>query len=95
MRIDERIDRYDNIELAEMIDRYVRGEKARAIYKRRLIDRVKFEALAEEFDTSVRNVQNIVYSNTYNITQKPRALTLSVFCLKKYQEIFKNVLTFV
>jgi DNA-directed RNA polymerase specialized sigma24 family protein len=44
-----------------MIDRYVRGEKARAIYKRRLIDRVKFEALAEEFDTSVRNVQNIVY----------------------------------
>lgn len=61
MRIDERIDRYDNIELAEMIDRYVRGEKARAIYKRRLIDRVKFEALAEEFDISTRNVQNIVY----------------------------------
>lgn len=61
MKIDERIDRYDNIELAEMIDRYVRGEKARAIYKRRLIDGLLFDELAEEFEVSTRYAQTIVY----------------------------------
>ena len=37
------------------------GERNRAILHRRLIDGVKFEALAEEFDLSVRQTKNIVY----------------------------------
>lgn len=57
----EKIDSYSNYELAEMIDRYVRGERARAMLKRRLIDRVRFERLAEEFDVSTRHCKNIVY----------------------------------
>lgn len=61
MRVDEQIDRYDNYERSALIDRYVKGEMARAIYKRRLIDRIKFEDLAEEFDISTRHVKTIVY----------------------------------
>lgn len=57
----EKIDSYSNYELAEMIDQYVRGERARAMLKRRLIDRVRFERLAEEFDVSTRHCKNIVY----------------------------------
>lgn len=33
----------------------------RAVIKRRLLDGVLFEPLAEEFDISVRTAQNIVY----------------------------------
>ncbi len=51
----------DNIELAALIDRYVKGERERAILKRRLIDLVLFEPLAEEFNLSVRGTKNIVY----------------------------------
>lgn len=61
MRVDERIDKYDNIELSQLIDRYVRGEKARAIYKRRLIDGILLEDLAEEFDVSARHIKTIIY----------------------------------
>lgn len=51
----------DNFELAALIDRYVKGERERAILKRRLIDLILFEPLAEEFDMSVRGIQNVVY----------------------------------
>lgn len=61
MKIDERIDMYDNYELAELIDRYVKGEKPRALLKRRLIDGILFEPLAEEFEMSVSQVKRIVY----------------------------------
>lgn len=51
-------------ELEELIDEWVIGrnaERDRRILKRRLIDGVCFEPLAEEFDLSVRQVKNIVY----------------------------------
>lgn len=57
----ENIDRYSNYEIAELIDKYVKGETARAMLKRRLIDRVRFERLAEEFDVSTRHCKNIIY----------------------------------
>ena len=57
----DRIDFYDNYHLSNLIDRYVRGEKDRAILKRRLIDGICFEPLAEEFDMSVRQIKNRVY----------------------------------
>ena len=54
---------YTNSEVAEAIDEYIHSERDRAILKRRLIDGVYFEPLAEEFDLSVRQIKNIVYKS--------------------------------
>ena len=54
------IDDMDNFEVAEAIDRYVRGERARKILKRRLLDEICYEPLAEEFDISVSQIKRIV-----------------------------------
>ena len=43
------------------IDEWVQHERNRKILKRRLIDGILFEPLAEEFQLSVRQVKNIVY----------------------------------
>ena len=48
-------------EITELIDEWVLNERNRAIMKRRLIDGICFEPLADEFDLSVRQVKNIVY----------------------------------
>ena len=56
-----KLDEMDNFEIADAIDRYVRGERARQILKRRLIDEICYEPLAEEFDISVAQVKRIVY----------------------------------
>ena len=37
------------------------AERNRAILKRRLIDGITYEQIAEEFDLSVKQVRNIVY----------------------------------
>lgn len=52
---------YSNSRIAELIDEYIHSERDRAILKRRLIDGVCFEPLAEEFNLSVRHVKTIVY----------------------------------
>ena len=55
---------YSRSELSGAIDEWIVGKNAerdRAILKRRLIDGICFEPLAEEFDMSVRQIQNIVY----------------------------------
>jgi len=44
-----------------MIDEWIHNERDRSILKRRLLDGICFEPLAEEFDLSVRQVKNIVY----------------------------------
>lgn len=51
-------------EIAHLIDEWIIGPKAerdRAILKRRLLDGVIFERLAEEFEISVRQAKTIVY----------------------------------
>lgn len=50
-----------NSERCGLIDEYVHSERDRALMKRRLIDGICFEPLAEEFDLSVRQVKSIVY----------------------------------
>ena len=48
----------------ELIDEWIIGknsERNRKIMKRRLIDGITFERLAEEFNLSNRHVKNIVY----------------------------------
>lgn len=54
---------YANSDIAHAIDEYVHSERDRQILKRRLIDGVCFEPLAEEFEMSVRQVKRIVYLN--------------------------------
>lgn len=52
---------YKNSDMAAVIDEYVHSERDRAILKRRYLDGICFEPLAEEFEMSVRQIQNIVY----------------------------------
>lgn len=52
---------YTNSQISNAIDEYIHSERDRAILKRRLIDGIVYETLAEEFDLSVRQVKQIVY----------------------------------
>lgn len=55
-----------NAEICEIIDSYVRGrnaERNRMLLKRRIIDGITLEALAEEFDISVTQVKRILQQN--------------------------------
>lgn len=55
---------YSNSQIAELIDEWVHSERDRAILKRRLIDGLTFEQLAEEFDMSVRQTKRIIYKSS-------------------------------
>lgn len=48
-------------EIEQLIDSWIMHERNRAILKRRLLDGITYERLAEEFDMSVRQVKRIVY----------------------------------
>lgn len=48
-------------EIESLIDEWIYRERDREILKRRLLDGITFERLAEEFDLSVRQTKNIVY----------------------------------
>lgn len=52
---------YTNSQMQALIDEYIHSERDRAILKRRLIDGVCFEPLAEEFDMSDRQIKRIIY----------------------------------
>lgn len=65
-----RFNNISNTDLAKLIDEWVKGERDRKILKRRLIDCVCFEPLAEEFNLSVRHTYEIVQKNLKIITEK-------------------------
>lgn len=48
-------------EWEKLIDEWIFSERDRAILKRRLLDGVCFEPLAEEFNLSVQQTKHIVY----------------------------------
>ena len=50
-------------EWEHLIDEWIFNERDRAILKRRLLDEICFEPLAEEFNLSVQQVKSIVYKN--------------------------------
>lgn len=54
---------YSRSELTTAIDEWILNERDRAILKRRLIDGICYEPLAEEFDMSVRQIKRIVYKS--------------------------------
>lgn len=49
---------------SELIDEWVFNERDRKLLKRRLLDGIRYEALAEEFDMSVRQIKSIVYKQS-------------------------------
>lgn len=63
---------YTNSGVSSLIDEYIHSERDRAILKRRLIDGITYEALAEEFDLSVTQVKRIVYKGEDIIFKKRR-----------------------
>jgi hypothetical protein len=52
---------YTNSQISQIIDDYIHSERDRAILKRRLIDGICYEPLAEEFDMSVAQIKRIIY----------------------------------
>lgn len=48
-------------EIEYIIDEWIFNERDRMILKRRLLDGIKFEKLAEEFDLSTQQTKKIVY----------------------------------
>lgn len=52
---------YTNSQISHLIDEHIHSERDRAILKRRLIDGVLYEPLAEEFGLSVVQTKNVVY----------------------------------
>jgi DNA-binding CsgD family transcriptional regulator len=54
---------YTNSQIEFAIAEFVHSERDRQVLRRRLIDGITFERLAEEQDMSVRQIKNIVYKN--------------------------------
>ena len=63
---------YTNTGVILLIVEYIHSERDRKILKRRLIDGITFEGLAEEFDLSVTQIKRIVYKGEDIIFKKRR-----------------------
>ena len=50
-------------ELNHLIEEWIFSERDRNILKRRLLDGITYERIAEEFDMSVRQIKNIIPKN--------------------------------
>ena len=61
---------YSNIEVAAAIDTWIHSERDRKLLKRRLIDGIVYEKLAEEFDLSVRQVKTIIYKGQEKVFRR-------------------------
>ena len=67
-----RLDDMSRTEIEFLIDEWIHKERDRAILKRRLLDGICYEPLAEEFDLSVRQVKNIVYKAEERLFSKAK-----------------------
>lgn len=54
------LDDITNSQIEAVIDEYIHSERDRAIMKRRLIDGICYEPLADEFNLSVVGIRKIV-----------------------------------
>jgi len=57
-------------ELEHLIDEWILNERNREILKRRLLDGVTYERLADEFQMSVRQIKTIVYKSEDRLFKK-------------------------
>ena len=60
---------YTNSQIEKLIDEHIHSERDRAILKRRLIDGIIFEKLAEEFGLSDRQAKHIVYKGIQQLVR--------------------------
>lgn len=54
----------------KMIDEWVFNKKKREILKARILDGMTYEKIAEDFDMSVRQIKNIVKTETQQLADK-------------------------
>ena len=64
---EKRMIEYTNTDMERKIDDLIHSERDRKILKRRLIDGICFEPLAEELDMSVSQIKRIVYKHERRI----------------------------
>ena len=57
-----------NTEIINLINEYIHSERDRQIMKRRLVDGICYEPLAEEFDLSTVQTKRIVFKQTSHLT---------------------------
>lgn len=50
-------------EISNLIDEWIFNERDRKILKRRLLDGICYEPLAEEFELSTTQIKSIIYKN--------------------------------
>ena len=68
-----RLDGYTKQQVEEFIEDNIIGryaERDRLIMKRRIVDGVLYEPLAEEFDLSVRQTKNIIYKRIQQLLKR-------------------------
>lgn len=61
---------YTNSEISALIDEYIHNARDRAILKRRLIDGITYERLAEEFTLSISQTKRIIYKGEEALFKK-------------------------
>ena len=54
------LDNISNSQIERLVDEWIHSERDRKILKRRLIDGICYEPLADEMNMSVRQIKNIV-----------------------------------
>ena len=67
-------------ELSNLIDEWIFSERDRKILKRRLIDGLTYERIAEEFDLSPRYVSTIIYKGIQKNSTKNSSKKQKKFC---------------
>ena len=66
-----------NSEISRLIDEWIKNERDRKILKRRLIDGICYEPLAEEFGLSVRQIKSIVNKCVHKLHENCTFTSLS------------------
>lgn len=66
------LDNITNSQISTIIDEYIHSERDRALLKRRFIDGICYEPLAEEFDLSVVQTKRIVYKQGDKVLRRIR-----------------------
>lgn len=61
---------YTNSQISGIIDEVIHNERDRRLLKRRLIDGICYEPLAEEFELSVRQCKRIIYKESERLFRR-------------------------
>lgn len=64
------INNLSNDERNSLINNWIHSERDRNILRSRFIDGIKIETIAEDFDLSVRQINNILYDGKKTIEDK-------------------------